>query len=301
MGVKKTLSGLIVFLLITTLVFYWFIPFQTIEFITNKGHSNFSLYNFDSEMQFYQNMRFPYKEISYKINNCPLNQQGEMIRAFDIIKNKTVLEFYSVMNNPEITISCDSKNRIEGGLFIAGEGGPTNITKTKNFNVIFKGNIILIKESKCPRPNVAIHELLHVLGFNHSENSNNIMYPISNCKQTLGDIPDLINEIYSVESYSDLEFEDISAIMEGKYLDMNISIRNNGLIDSEIAEIIISSDDTIIKEILLEPLGVGYGIEIMLSNVWVPKLSVKEINFFINSNFNELDKENNQKILQIKK
>ncbi|MEN7982442.1 MAG: matrixin family metalloprotease [Nanoarchaeota archaeon] len=301
MGLKTFLSGILVFLLIILLVLYWFVPFQTIEFITNNGHSNFSLYNFDSEMQFYKNMRFPQKEISYKIYNCPLNQQGEMFRAFEIMGNETILEFSPVLNDEEITISCDSKNRVEGGLFIAGEGGPTNIIKTNNFNVISKGNIILIKESKCPKPNVAIHELLHVLGFNHSENSNNIMYPISNCKQTLGDIPNLINDLYSVESYPDLEIENISAVMEGKYLDMNISIRNSGLAKSQNTEMIISSGDTIIKRTLIEPLDIGYGMQITFTNVWVPKLNVEEIEFLIDASFSELDKNNNKKILKIKK
>jgi hypothetical protein len=89
--------------------------------------------------------------------------------------------------------------------------------------------------------------------------------------------------------------------MKGKYLDINMSIRNHGLIKSNDAEIVISSGDTIIKKVLLEPLDVGYGIEIKLTNVWVPKLNIEQIDFFINSNFNELNKENNKKILKIRK
>jgi hypothetical protein len=301
MGVKKVLSGLIVFFLIIILVLYWFVPFQQFEFVSSNGHANFSMYSFDSEMQFYENMRFPNTRISYKINDCPLQKKDEMLRSFDLISNQTILEFFPSEKNEEITISCDSKNRIEGGLFIAGEGGPTNITRTDNFNVISKGNIILVKESKCPQPNVALHELLHVLGFNHSENKNNIMYPISSCKQTMGDIPELINELYSINSYSDLTIEKASVLMKGKYLDINMSIRNHGLIKSNDAEIVISSGDTIIKKVLLEPLDVGYGIEIKLTNVWVPKLNIEQIDFFINSNFNELNKENNKKILKIRK
>ncbi len=301
MGFKATLSGLIVFFIIITLLFYWFVPFQSFEFTSGNENSNFSLYNFDQEMQFYKNMRFPKNNISYRIDDCTLQKKDEMLRAFDLISDETILEFYSVLQNEEITISCDSKNRIEEGMFIAGEGGPTNITQTKNFNVISKGNILLIKESKCPKPNVATHELLHVLGFNHSENSNNIMYPVTNCKQTLGDIPELINEIYSIESYPDLEIENVSASMEGKYLDMNISIRNNGLEKSPATEMIISSGDTIIKRILIQPLEVGYGMQITFENIWVPKLNIEELEFIIDSGFNELDKNNNKKILKIKK
>lgn len=301
MGFKATLSGLIVFFIIITLLFYWFVPFQSFEFTSGNGNSNFSLYNFDQEMQFYKNMRFPQENISYRIDDCTLQKKDEMLRAFDLISNMTILEFYPVLKNEEITVSCDSKNRIEEGMFIAGEGGPTNVTQTKNFNVISKGNIILIKESKCPKPNVATHELLHVLGFNHSENSNNIMYPVTNCKQTLGDIPGLINEIYSIESYPDLEIGEVIASIEGKYLDMNISIRNNGLKKSPATEMIISSEDTIIKRILIQPLEVGYGMQVTFENVWVPKINIEELEFLIDTGFNELDKNNNKKILKIKK
>lgn len=300
MGLKTLLSGIIVFFMIILISIYWFIPFQTIEF-TSNDNSNFSLYNFGEEMQFYKNMRFPNKEISYNINNeCTLQKKSDMTRAFELIENETILNFYPVENNEQITVNCNDKNKIEEGLFIAGEGGPVNITQTQNFNVITKGNIILIRDSNCPKPNIAIHELLHVLGFNHSANPSNIMYPISSCKQTVGDISNLINEIYLVDSLPDLEIEKVSAVMNGKYLDLNLSIRNNGLIKSENAIIKVTSDKTIVKEILIEPIDVGYGMQLTFSNIWVPKLNVEEIEFFIDANFNELDKNNNKKILKIK-
>jgi len=301
MGVKTFLSGLLVLFLTITLVLYWFVPFQTMEF-TSNGNSNFSMYSFGENMQFYKNMRFPEDNISYNIDDkCTLQKKGEMLEAFNWISNETVLRFYPIDANEEIKISCDDKNRIEGGLFIAGEGGPTNITQTENFNVITKGEILLIKDSECPTPNIATHELLHVLGFNHSENSNNIMYPITSCRQTLGeDIPSLINKLYGVYSYPDLKFENVSATLNGKYLNMNISIKNNGLVESENAELIISSGNTIIKKVLVQPLGVGYRMQITFSNVWVPKIDINEIKFTIDSSFNELDKNNNKEILKIK-
>jgi hypothetical protein len=300
MGVKTFLSGLLVFVIVIMLAIYWFVPMQTIEFNTS-GNSNFSLYNFNEEMQFYKNMRFPAKDISYNIDDkCALQKRDDMLNAFNWISNETILRFYPVKTNEEITITCDDKNRVEGGLFIAGEGGPANVTQTKNFNVITKGKIILIKNSDCPTPNIATHELLHVLGFNHSANSNNIMYPVTNCRQTLGDIPSLINELYYVESYPDLEIENVSAMMNGKYLDINISIRNNGLVKSESSVLVISSGEDIIKEVELNPLEVGYGMQVAFRNIWVAKISVDEIDVSINYSSNELDKNNNKRILKIK-
>ena len=198
--------------------------------------------------------------------------------------------------------SDDSKNKIEKGLFIAGEGGPTNITKTERFNVISHGSILLIKKTLCPKPNVEIHELLHTLGFDHSSNIKNIMYNISRCNQEIGkDTIKLINELYSTPSYSDLSLENISAVMHGKYLDLNISIINNGLKDSERTTIIVSSNKKIIKEIDLDSIKIGSGRLISFSNIWVPKINIQELELFINSSFNEIEKENNKIILEIRK
>ncbi len=301
MSWKIFFSFLFVLLVSTLLFFYWFAPFRTVEF-TNSGNSNFSTNNLDNtHMQFHSNMRYPDKRISYKIQDCPLAKENNMVDAFNILSEKTVLEFYPVLNSPEISITCDSKNKFEEGLFIAGEGGPTNITKTSNFNVILNGKILLIKESECKNPNIAIHELLHTLGFDHSSNPNNILYNISECSQIIGqDVLDLINKLYITPSYSDLSFEDVSAFMHGKYLDANISVRNNGLIQSTSGVIKIIVDEETIKEIDIEELDVGYGRTVKLKNLWISKSSMNEINFLIEIKSNELNKDNNLVVLKIK-
>ncbi|MBU4056240.1 MAG: matrixin family metalloprotease [Proteobacteria bacterium] len=253
-------------------------------------------------MQFYKNMRFPDSKISYKIDECPLQKKNNMERTFEILSNLTILEFYSTNTNEEISITCDENNKIEEGLFIAGEGGPINITQTQIFNVIHHGKILLIKDSKCPSPNIAIHELLHVLGFEHSENPDNIMYPVSECEQIIGeDQISLINHLYSTPSYPDLVFENVSAIMHGTYLNADISIRNDGLKNSEKFKIIIYADKKIIKEIEVEALRIGYGTQIKLTNIWIKQLNVNELEFVIEYPFNELEKKNNKKILELKK
>ncbi|MBA7643952.1 hypothetical protein ES703_51687 [subsurface metagenome] len=302
MGWKIFFSFIFILFASLLLILYWFVPFKTIEFGIKSGGSNFSLNNESGNMQFYPNMRYPSPKISYQIYDCPLQKENNMERAFEIISDISVLDFYPVNYDEEISVTCDSKNKMEEGLFIAGEGGPTNITKAGEFNVILHGSVLLIRESKCERPNIALHELLHALGFEHSSNSNNIMYHISGCGQTIGeDIPELINELYSISSYPDLGFENVSAIIHGRYLNINMSIRNNGLKDSEKVKVIIYADETFATEIDLDALKIGYGKIIMLGNVWVPKINVKELEFFINSSFEELEKNNNRIILEIKK
>ena len=300
--IKIILSLIFIIFVIALLVFYWIIPRGVINFGTNVGHSNFSIDSEYSEMQFYENMRFLTSSISYRIFDCPLQKEDEMEIAFEIISDLSLLDFYPVQSDEEVFVTCDSKNKIEDGLFIAGEGGPTNITDAGEFSVISRGEILLIKESKCENPNIALHELLHVLGFKHSLNPNNIMYYINKCDQVIGeDIIGLINELYSYPSYPDLVFEEVSAQMKGRFLDVNISVKNNGLKDSDTGKIIIYADEKEIKELELEPLQIGHGRLMVLGNVLIPQIVVNELEFYIDYEGEELEKENNRIKLEIKK
>src|SRR3989339_58791 len=210
------------------------------------------------------------------------------------------IQFRQKVNHNNFSITCEEKNRLSEGLFIAGEGGPTNITQTENFNVILNGQILLIRESTCHYPNIALHELLHALGFDHSQNQNNIMYNITNCDQTIGeDIITLINELYSYPQYTDLAIENVSAYMHGRYLDTTINVRNNGLKESENTTILIYANNKIVNEIPIGTLDIGYGLSISMNNTWISVINVKTLDFLINSNSEELQKNNNKIRLEI--
>jgi hypothetical protein len=214
--------------------------------------------------------------------------------AFDILSEKTVLEFYAVDSEELISVTCDEKIEMDGDFFVVGEGGPVKVTKPDLFNVIQKGEILLLKDSECPLPNVAIHELLHAIGFNHSENKENIMYFMSKCNQEISaDMINLINKLYKSPPLPDLSFENVSAKFNGRYLDCNLILKNNGLVASEKARMIIYAEDSVVTELDIKPLEIGYGVELDMENAWVSKRNPKNISFFIESSFDELDKENN--------
>ena len=301
MGWGQFFGAIFLLVVVGLLGYYWFIPYNHVSFLqTHYDTYNFTV-NGSKGIQFYDNMRYPDKRISYNIQDCPLSKKNNMEDALSIISNLTVLEFYPVSNNEEISVTCDSKKQMDGELIVAGEGGPSNITKTDNFNVILNGQVLILRDSECSRPNIAIHEIFHALGFDHSKNPGNVMYPVSDCDQQIGDdIPSLIDKLYSYPSYPDLSFENVSAVMNGKYLDANISIRNNGLKDAGSFTLLIYTDDKQVKELQMDQMKIGYGNSISLGNIWVAQLNTNEIRFEIKTDYGELDKKNNEIKLEIK-
>jgi hypothetical protein len=294
---KVILSLLFLVLVLFLLVIYFLSPFQKIEFKFEPINNNFNIEDINnSNMQFYENMRYPNSNISYKISEkCDLKKKSDMEEAIGIIDNLTIINFYYENENSEIEILCEDNIKIKGNFFIAGEGGPVNITSTDLFNVITKGKIILIEDSKCIRPNIAIHELLHALGFKHSKNPNNIMYNITKCDQKIGDdIINLLNELYSVQSYPDLIFDNASAIIHSRYLDLNITIGNNGLKKSNKINLFIYVNEKILKEFEIEELDIGNKRAIFLKNIKINKNEINEIKLIIDSKEKELNRKNNE-------
>ena len=110
MGWKGVLVYLLAVLLVLLLFFYWILPLDTIDFGTfTSKNSNFSIDGLNTSMQFYENMRYPERDISYRINQCNLQKEDEMKVAFDIIDNLTSVDFYPVGSNEEIFVTCDER------------------------------------------------------------------------------------------------------------------------------------------------------------------------------------------------
>jgi len=300
MGLKEVLLFVLVIVLIALTAIY-LIPFNTVNFSSKPSNYNFSVISGSVSEQFYPNMRFPSSAISYRISNCPLQKTDDMKYAFGIVEQMTILSFYPVESNEEISVTCQDIDIVKNGMFTAGEGGPTNITVSGEFNVISRGYILLIKESNCQRPNIALHELFHVLGFGHSSNPENIMYNFSSCDQTIGeDMIQTINTLYAVPSLPDLKFGDVSAVMSGRFLNINVTVINEGLVDAGSSTVVIYADGKVLKEISIESLEVGQGIITMIQNLFVSQFNVKKLELVINDNFYEISKDNNRMELEIK-
>lgn len=255
-------------------------------------------YVYSEGIQFYPNMRYKDRVISYSIsNNCDAERKNDAEKAFSFISEKTVLDFNGAADwEAEIRILCSdvSPKPEEEGHFVAGEGGPSEIINTTNYAVILSGKVSLFRANDCDKPNVAIHEILHALGFNHVDNPNNVMYPLTKCNQEIdSSIISEIDRIYKEDSLPDLAVEKVSANKTGIYLSFDISITNLGLKGSDSSKLIIKAEDEIIKEYELEKIDIGTKKMLTVVNLKIPR-STEYISFEIISSEKELDSTNNK-------
>lgn len=309
MSWKSGLAFIIFILAAVSLTLYWVLPLGQIkEFgVSGPVNSNFTINaSFEEEMQFYENLRYKKSDISYSVSDdCSLPKLDEIQRATEILENSTILNFYEVEDDAEIEVTCeDSVSRGERGAFIAGEGGVTRVVSSGDFSVILNGKVLLLRDTQCADPIVGIHEFLHALGFDHSDNPNNIMYPTVRCQQTIGeDIPAYIEWIYSFQTLPDLTIENASASIQGRYIDLALTVRNEGLEDAGNSKIVIYADGKEIKEFDVDSLEIGSGRKITLTNVplsFTQRTVHNEIEFLVEYDSEELDKNNNVVTLEIK-
>ena len=142
----KAVNILILFFLLCALGISLFIlwenlPGQTEEF-KSIGVDEKMQNVYTNGMQFYPNLRYSDKKISYSISQgCAGKKEKYVIDTFYLLSEKTILDFYETPDKGEIEILCSeiapsSENKDH---FIAGEGGPSEIVDTGLFYVILSG------------------------------------------------------------------------------------------------------------------------------------------------------------------
>ena len=296
----KILSTLILAILLGVLGFLLYQVYLNIP--TNPISEEFSgetpKQALSTSSQFYPNMRFKDSKISYKIESlCDDKRKSDVLQAMSILEEKTLLEFYP-SSNPEIIILCSElppepeiKNH-----FVAGEGGPTEIVNTTVYSVILAGKISLFRSETCKTPQIALHEMLHVLGFDHNNNPSSILYPTTSCKQELDRyIIEDINRLYQTKSAPDLSIEKVSAVKSGRYLNFNITTANFGLQDANSVVLTVIADNQEVKEFELNKIEVGTKKILTVENIQIPRSATKIIFFADKANkIEEISEENNK-------
>ncbi len=251
---------------------------------------------YERGIQFYPNMRYKDRVISYSIaSSCDSAKRKDVEKSFSFIEEKTVLEFKED-GNAQIRILCAeiAPTPEEEGHFVAGEGGPSEIINTSSYAVILSGKVSLYRRTKeCVRPNVAIHEILHALGFDHNNNLDSVMYPVTECEQSLDNkIISEINKLYKDDSLPDLIVEKVNVKKVGRYISFEITVGNFGLEDSLNSTLIVRADDEEVKRFYMGRIDIGTRKILNVENLKGP-LMAEGLIFEVTSKERELDKENN--------
>lgn len=305
----KIIEAILIILLIIALgfgvsVMIELMPAPTLEFKEVNSTPSISKNSLIvNSTQFYTEMRYPDRKISYYLSDkCDSKKRSDMINAFSYLSQETLLNFYeSSSDKAEIEIACSDISPLpeDKTHFIAGEGGPRDIVDTGLYHVIFSGKISLYRGEKCDEPKIALHELLHALGFDHNNNPKSILYPITSCDEKLDDyLIEEINRLYLVDSLPDLAITNVKAQKTGRYLSFNIEILNQGLKDSGKIAIKVYADNQLTKEIEVEGIQIGFKKIITVDNLKIPS-STKEIDFDVSLSDNSLEVSNKNNEIEL--
>lgn len=178
---RKNFGKLFAFPVIVLALAALVLPLTSIQALVVYDTEDLPDLEINEEIQFYENAKFASKDLTYSYSNNCSNRKRDMDKAFQILEEKTDLTFTEVEEG-DIKVSCSESG--EGNQ--VAEGGPSRIIRQDNKTKIVEGQIYLYGEEKdCENPVVEIHELLHVLGFNHEGNKDSTLYPYYHCDQEI--------------------------------------------------------------------------------------------------------------------
>ncbi|MBM3247440.1 hypothetical protein FJZ17_02790 [Candidatus Pacearchaeota archaeon] len=253
--------------------------------------------------QFYPNMRYNHNELSFYIDpGCQEGKRIRMLQAFLIINSETgILSFYpSSSLEADIIVDCtNSLLESDDTSFIVGEGGPSKIINSSLYPIILQGKIILYNESSCSQPVTELHELLHVLGFDHMNDPEKILYPYLGCNQTMDSrIVENIKQLYALPALPELYFLQAEASKTNSYLNFNVQVNNQGIVDAEEVTLKVYEDsvsqDNEVGSFNLKIIKMGEGKSLEVTNLKLPSRATKNIILKVETNSEEYDLKNNE-------
>jgi len=280
---------------------------KNLDILTNPTRpSREDLTNISGELsQFFPDMRFNHNNLTFFINpGCSQEKAVRMNKAFSIVSAETGIITFAEDSeeNADILVGCSIDSyETEKNVFVAGEGGPTKILNLSIYPLILRGKVILYNETSCDYPITELHELFHVFGFDHVNDSKTIMYPYVDCEQKINpEMIEKIKELYSVPAKAEIYFDAVNASKTGIYLDFNIMVKNEGLIDSDNITLEVYSGEKIIDSFDLGNLEPGEGTSFRVKNLKLNSRNTENVKLILKTKISEYNMNNNVIELNIK-
>ena len=248
----------------------------------------------------FPNMRWAYMPVKIYVDNstCTSDIYTKMSMAAEDwaqATNGTVsFSFDGDPGTANVNVECNRHlpTQEEGNMVVEtlGETQPKALDSGL-YNVTQSADVsILLHQYLCHQPIVFIHELGHVLGLAHDNDTESVMYPYERCNQKITpQIVSTLKALYADPALPDLYLKDVSANRHGIYVDFNLTILNRGIIDSPTTTISIVDGSNPIYSLDVPILRPGSGWYYTVGNVLVrssfanvsvkvdPKNEIKEL------------------------
>ena len=285
---------------------YLYVPFENRNFTSS----------FYSNLIHYANTSYPLLFSNIRWNHMPLKVYIDLESAAGLIRfsQEDVNDFRTAMinwedetdgtisfietgdeENADITIEWARRLDDVGSIKTVGEGGPV-VVNTGLFNLTVAGKITLVPgDASCKNVNIGMHELGHVLGLDHTDDPEDVMYPFESCSVKISAVAiQTIKELYEVQPNPDLLFVNATATRSGAIVNLETVIKNQGILNSTNTSILLKVDDTEIEGIPLRPIPPGGSLIFRQAFRIYKKFDIMTLAIDPDGLIEELDKSNNQ-------